>query len=148
MSQELFKPDEAAKRLSVTSKSVRRWLRTGRLKGVRVGGRWRIRQGDLDDFIRGGDPTGHFTGKPDVVVVQVQAGDGPQGPGRLVISAQMGERLAVSDGDLLVLIVGEGGELHAIRGRDQIGKFRGILADDAPGRSLAEELVQERRKEE
>ena len=34
--------------------TVRAWLRSGRLPGVKPGGRvWRVREHDLDEYIRG-----------------------------------------------------------------------------------------------
>lgn len=44
-------PDEAAKRLKVSPKSIRHWLRTNKLKGARTGRLWRIREDDLKQFL-------------------------------------------------------------------------------------------------
>lgn len=49
--EQLLKPEEVAKRLAVSAKSVRQWLREGRLKGVRAGKLWRISRADLDAFL-------------------------------------------------------------------------------------------------
>ena len=45
---------EIAKRLNIHVETVRRWLRTGALRGVQVGGKsgYRIREMDLDEFLR------------------------------------------------------------------------------------------------
>lgn len=46
-------PDVAG-RLQVSENAVREWLRTGKLRGYRPGGRkvgWRIRPSDLEQFI-------------------------------------------------------------------------------------------------
>jgi excisionase family DNA binding protein len=46
--------DEVAEALKVRPEAVRRWLRSGRLRGFRPGGKktgWRIRRSDLDQFI-------------------------------------------------------------------------------------------------
>lgn len=45
---------EIAKRLDIHVETVRRWLRTGALRGVHVGGKggYRIRENDLEEFLR------------------------------------------------------------------------------------------------
>jgi len=52
--ERLLTPEEAAERLAVTPGSIRVWLRQGKLKGVRAGRLWRIRERDLEAFL---DPT-------------------------------------------------------------------------------------------
>ena len=43
---------QAAKQLLVESKSVRRWLKAGKLKGYRLpGGDWRIDHDDLESML-------------------------------------------------------------------------------------------------
>ena len=52
--ERLFSVPEIADRLQVTEETVRTWLRSGRLRGLRPGGRragWRVRQSDLARFI-------------------------------------------------------------------------------------------------
>src|SRR5215218_6995821 len=49
MSHELS-PSEAAARIGATTRSVRRWIVTGRLPARRVGGRWRVASDALDAF--------------------------------------------------------------------------------------------------
>ena len=47
---EMLTVDEAAATLRVTAETVRRWLRDGRIRGVRLGGRkagWRIPAGEV-----------------------------------------------------------------------------------------------------
>ncbi len=39
---EYYTPDEAAAHFRVTRRCVYTWLRTGKLKGTRIGGVWRI----------------------------------------------------------------------------------------------------------
>lgn len=48
----LLTPDDAAKALLVKSSTVREWLRTGKLKGVKMGRLWRIRESDLVEFLK------------------------------------------------------------------------------------------------
>ncbi|HEX4607537.1 MAG TPA: helix-turn-helix domain-containing protein [Urbifossiella sp.] len=47
MTERLYTPDEVAELLSVSLRSVRRWTRTGRLKGVKVGRFFRYRPDDV-----------------------------------------------------------------------------------------------------
>jgi len=54
--EKLLTPEEVADRLAVSPKSIREWLRQGKLKGVRAGRLWRIRERDLEAFL---DPVLH-----------------------------------------------------------------------------------------
>jgi excisionase family DNA binding protein len=54
MSQELLTIEEAADYLKVTPFTVRRYLREGKLPGLKVGGQWRIGRDDLTDKLRAG----------------------------------------------------------------------------------------------
>ena len=48
----LYTPVEIAKLLSVKVSTVRTWLITGGLRGVKLpGGDWRVRQEDLDEML-------------------------------------------------------------------------------------------------
>ena len=47
----LIKPDEAAYRLGVSTLTIKKWLRTGKIPGVKVGSLWRIDESDLEKFI-------------------------------------------------------------------------------------------------
>jgi AbrB family looped-hinge helix DNA binding protein len=68
--------------------------------------------------------------------------------GRLVLPARLRQRLALQPGDrLIVTIDGEGG-LRVVAAREQARRLRGLYRDLAPGRSLADELIAERREEE
>ncbi len=51
MAAKLLTPEQAASRLAVSSRSIREWLRNGKLKGVKAGKLWRIRDNDIDDFL-------------------------------------------------------------------------------------------------
>jgi excisionase family DNA binding protein len=51
----LLTVDEIAKRLTLSTETVRRMLRDGRLRGIRLGERragWRVNEQDLAAFIR------------------------------------------------------------------------------------------------
>lgn len=48
----LLTPEEVADRLAIKPRTIREWLRDGKLKGVKPGGKlWRIRESDLLDFL-------------------------------------------------------------------------------------------------
>lgn len=53
MAERLLTPEEVADRLVVSPKTIRDWLRGGRLKGVKTGKLWRVREGDLEAFLKG-----------------------------------------------------------------------------------------------
>jgi excisionase family DNA binding protein len=43
--------EEIAERLNVGPATVRKWLREGKLKGVRAGRLWRVKENDLQAFL-------------------------------------------------------------------------------------------------
>jgi excisionase family DNA binding protein len=48
----LLTPEQAAERLGVSPKTVRDWLREGKLPGYKLMGKlWRVSESDLADFI-------------------------------------------------------------------------------------------------
>ena len=47
----LIKTSEIAAMFSVTVPTVTNWIKTGKLKGIKVNGFWRVKQSDLSDFI-------------------------------------------------------------------------------------------------
>lgn len=52
--EQLLTVEEIAERLRVHSETVRQWLRDGRLKGFRPGGKragWRVTEADLEGFL-------------------------------------------------------------------------------------------------
>ena len=49
----LLTPDEVAQRLGITPNTVRIYLREGRIKALKVGRLWRVRESDLQKHIRG-----------------------------------------------------------------------------------------------
>jgi len=50
--ERMLKPQEVAERLNVSVRTVRIWLWKGVLKGVKIGRVWRVREKDLEDFIK------------------------------------------------------------------------------------------------
>jgi len=51
MTGTLYTPKEVADQLRVSKRAVMEWLRRGRLKGVKVGRLWRVREEDLETFL-------------------------------------------------------------------------------------------------
>lgn len=51
--ERLLSPEEVAERFKLKPKTVREWLRTGKLRGVKVGRLWRIEEKALEEFLRG-----------------------------------------------------------------------------------------------
>jgi excisionase family DNA binding protein len=56
MADEYLTIEEVAAKVKVKPKTVREWLRTKRLKGVKAGHFWRVRPEDLEVFLEG-EPT-------------------------------------------------------------------------------------------
>ena len=52
--EKIYTVEGAAEVLLVSPKTVREWLRTGKLGGVKMGRLWRVRESDLETFIAGG----------------------------------------------------------------------------------------------
>lgn len=51
MVERLLTPEEAAHKLGIAPRTMREWLRSGKLLGVKLGRLWRIRETDLEAFI-------------------------------------------------------------------------------------------------
>ena len=49
----LLTPEQVAARVQVAPLTVLGWLRKGKLKGVKAGRFWRIRERDLEAFLKG-----------------------------------------------------------------------------------------------
>lgn len=49
--EKIYTPDMAAEALHVSTGTVKNWLRSGRLQGIKAGRQWRIRESDLTQFI-------------------------------------------------------------------------------------------------
>ena len=85
-------------------------------------------------YIRGMDHTEHFS-----VSLGVR--------GRLVLPDRLRRRLDLQPGDRLNITVDEEGGFRVVSARELARRFRGVLRDLAPGRSLVDELIAERREE-
>jgi acetyl-CoA synthetase len=51
--ERLLTPAQVAERVQVAPLTVMGWLRKGKLKGVKAGRFWRIRESDLEAFLEG-----------------------------------------------------------------------------------------------
>lgn len=57
----LFTPEEVAERLNVQSRTVRDWLRSGKMRGVKAGRLWRIEETAFKEFLK----DNHYLGNPE-----------------------------------------------------------------------------------
>ena len=55
MEQEYLTVAEAAAILKVAQNTVRNWLKSGKLKGIKIERLWRIRAADLDEIMTKGE---------------------------------------------------------------------------------------------
>ena len=67
--------------------------------------------------------------------------------GRVVLPAPVRRRLNLHPGDRLILTVGEDGTASLVSAVQAARALEGIFKDIAPGRSLVDELIAERREE-
>ncbi|MHC9542464.1 MAG: helix-turn-helix domain-containing protein [Vulcanimicrobiota bacterium] len=49
--EELYTPEEVAEYLKIAEKTVKDFLRAGRIKGVKVGKEWRIKSSALKEYV-------------------------------------------------------------------------------------------------
>ncbi|HHY76723.1 MAG TPA: helix-turn-helix domain-containing protein [Firmicutes bacterium] len=47
----VFTPEQVAEILGLSKRTVISWLQQGKINGIKVGNRWRVREEDLDKFI-------------------------------------------------------------------------------------------------
>jgi len=66
--------------------------------------------------------------------------------GRLVLPALLRRRLDLHPGDRLIVTVDGDGGFRVVSAREQARRLCGLYQDLAPGRSLADELIAERRE--
>ena len=67
--------------------------------------------------------------------------------GRLVLPARLRQCLGLKPGDRLIVTVDAEGGFRAVPAREHARRLRGLYRELAPGRSLAQELIAERREE-
>lgn len=51
MEEKLLTPDQVAEQCQVKKRTVLVWLKDGKLKGVKLGKFWRVKETDLQEFI-------------------------------------------------------------------------------------------------
>jgi excisionase family DNA binding protein len=56
MVERLITPEDAADRLAVSKNTILDWLRSGQLRGVKAGRLWRLRERDLEEFLKEPEP--------------------------------------------------------------------------------------------
>ncbi len=67
--------------------------------------------------------------------------------GRVVLPAEVRENLGLETGDRLLLAIDPDGALRLTSARRAAARLKGMFAHLAPGRSLVDELLEERRRE-
>ena len=67
--------------------------------------------------------------------------------GRVVLPARLRQRLDLRPGDRLIVTIDADGGFRVVSARGQARRLCGLYRDLAPGRSLADELMDERREE-
>jgi excisionase family DNA binding protein len=65
MQDQVLTLEEAADRAKVKVKSMREWLRTGKLKGIKAGRLWRVRASDLEAFFEASAQRPRLVREPD-----------------------------------------------------------------------------------
>jgi AbrB family looped-hinge helix DNA binding protein len=64
-----------------------------------------------------------------------------------VLPSQLRKRLDLHPGDRLIVTVDDEGGFQVVSARELARRLRGLYRDLAPGRSLVDELIAERREE-
>lgn len=50
--EELFTVEETAERLKVRQRTVKRWLLSGQLRGLKAGRKWRVKPSAIEQFLQ------------------------------------------------------------------------------------------------
>lgn len=58
--EELFTVVEVAERLKVPQRTVKRWLLSGQLRGLKAGRKWRVKPSAIEQFLQSSTDTGHI----------------------------------------------------------------------------------------
>ena len=67
--------------------------------------------------------------------------------GRLVLPAPVRRRLAIAPGDHMTMTIEPDGSLRLLRRADLVAQLRGVYRNIDPGRSWADDLLAERRRD-
>lgn len=68
--EKLLTPKDAAEILSLSPVTIKKWLWQGKLKGIKVGSVWRIRESDLKAFLRTGNDDEEKLSRDDLEAVK------------------------------------------------------------------------------
>ena len=60
--EKIYTPEMAAEMLHVSTLTLRKWLRSGLLNGIKVGRQWRIRESDLNLLLEHGHRDEKYVG--------------------------------------------------------------------------------------
>lgn len=52
LEQEYYTSEELAVMLGVTTRTIRNYLKDGKIKGYKIGGKWRFSKGNIEEYIR------------------------------------------------------------------------------------------------
>lgn len=52
LDQEYYSSEELAEMLGITTRTIRNYLKNGKIKGYKIGGKWRFSKNNIEEFIR------------------------------------------------------------------------------------------------
>jgi len=58
--EELFTPEETAAKLKVPMRTVKRWLVSGQLQGLKAGRKWRVKPSAIEQFLQTSADSAHM----------------------------------------------------------------------------------------
>jgi acetyl-CoA synthetase len=70
--EKLLTPEQVAERVQVAPLTVMGWLRKGKLKGMKAGRFWRIRERELEVFLEGQPAAASETEVLDAISVEIE----------------------------------------------------------------------------
>jgi excisionase family DNA binding protein len=159
--QALLSVEEAAAQLKIAPKTLRDWLRTGKLRGVKTGKYWRVREHDVERFVQA-----HVGAEPAVEPAPLRAPEAA-GPGQPVPTVEWaatlvalvrallpaGQRVYLRDKgitelplfELNAVLAAQGLVIHAAKVRE---RRRSVTCTDHVGRVEGFGLFELRAREE
>lgn len=51
MEERFLTPEDIAKRLHLKPYTIKKYLRSGEIRGIKIGNRWRIKESDFQEYI-------------------------------------------------------------------------------------------------
>ncbi len=129
-------PSQAAARIGTTTRTVQRWIGTGRLPARRVGGRWRVAIDAIDALVAASEPPKADRGQPPNPIRALFIANRGEIVNRIVRTCDgLGIRAiaAVTDGPAAVDLLDIDGVVDAARraGADAVHPGFGFLAENA-----------------